>query len=284
MVRDKGEQALRLPGAHHRSDVAMKSGNKDASSRRARQPGRRSTTSSRAASYSAEPKPECANKTAALVDRDRDGVAPRGRRLAGGSAAPATRRRWRSRRSSTRRSSTTCTPEEFAKFEFPRIVKEDWPTHLQDQVRDGRPCSTSRRTGRSAVRRSTPSSPENPHGARGRRGRVRRGALLPEHLRRRRHKGDADKKGARQPPRPGQEGRQEGRRPTTSAKLKPKEMTENQKGMVTAFNRYICYIKPAASDNAGAGAARRGEVRARAHVLRGAALGGGGARRSATSR
>ena len=28
-------------------------------------------------------------------------------------------------------------------------------------------------------------------------------------------------------------------------------MTDKQKGMVTAFNRYICYIKPAASDKAG---------------------------------
>ena len=57
-----------------------------------------------------------------------------------------------------------------------------------------------------------------------------------------------------------------------------------QKGMVTAFNRYVCYIKPPQGRQGGRGAVRRGEVRPRAHLLRVAALGGGGARRSATSR
>ncbi len=35
------------------------------------------------------------------------------------------------------------------------------------------------------------------------------------------------------------------------SKLKPKEFTEVQKGMISAFNRYICYIHPGASDTQG---------------------------------
>ncbi len=33
-----------------------------------------------------------------------------------------------------------------------------------------------------------------------------------------------------------------------AAKFKPKELTPNQKGMLTAFNRYVCYIKPKEGD------------------------------------
>ena len=35
------------------------------------------------------------------------------------------------------------------------------------------------------------------------------------------------------------------------AKLKPKDFTDQQKGMISAFNRYICYIHPAATDQQG---------------------------------
>src|SRR5262249_2708025 len=35
------------------------------------------------------------------------------------------------------------------------------------------------------------------------------------------------------------------------AKLKQKDLTDQQKGMISAFNRYICYIHPAATDAQG---------------------------------
>ena len=67
----------------------------------------------------------------------------------------------------------------------------------------------------------------------------------------------ADKKGSATSParRVRSEGQKEDEE---SAALKPKEFTESQKGMVSAFNRYICYIRPAAGQRR-AGAARRGQ-------------------------
>src|SRR6185295_13027128 len=43
----------------------------------------------------------------------------------------------------------------------------------------------------------------------------------------------------------------EAKRAEEDAALQPKALTDNQKGMVQAFNRYICYIKPAAGDATG---------------------------------
>ena len=108
--------------------MAMKSGDKDAIVSELEQPVQalqrrtRPTTTRPTRSRSAR------TSTAALRDRDRDGVAPRGRRLRRASAAPATRRRWTSPPPSTRRWPTPGTRTEFSKFEFPRLVKEDWPT------------------------------------------------------------------------------------------------------------------------------------------------------------
>src|SRR5262249_18291592 len=68
------------------------------------------------------------------------------------------------------------------------------------------------------------------------------------------HKGDAGKKGAGNLP--GQDKKAgkldaKAQAAADAEKLKPKDLTDNQKGMVGAFNKYICYIKPAQSDNAG---------------------------------
>jgi hypothetical protein len=62
----------------------------------------------------------------------------------------------------------------------------------------------------------------------------------------RRHKGGQDRKGTGNLP--GGEDKKKGASPATRRKLAPKEFTENQKGMLTAFNRYVCYIKPKAND------------------------------------
>ena len=54
--------------------------------------------------------------------------------------------------------------------------------------------------------------------------------------------------------------------------------------MITAFNRYICYIKPAEGDKEAQEQYVEVKYARAPHVLRGAALGGGGARASATWR
>ena len=95
---------------------------------------------------------------------------------------------------------------------------------------------------------------ENPHGARGRRGRVRRRCSATRTSTTRRTRA-APTRRARQP------ARSEGRRRRRTRRPRRGESGEaqaegrspsNQKGMVTAFNRYICYIKPAAERQGGA--------------------------------
>ncbi|MFT3771950.1 MAG: tetratricopeptide repeat protein [Minicystis sp.] len=100
--------------------------------------------------------------------------------------------------------------EDFAKFEFPRIVKEDWPSIFRDQVRHGRPPLLQQGLGevRPGLRLRRRRGSERPAG---RRGRVRRGALLPEHL----HGAAPGREGAeveRQPPeqRQGRQGQGQG--------------------------------------------------------------------------
>jgi hypothetical protein len=119
--------------------------------------------------------------------------------------------------------------------------------HLQDQVRHGRSPLLPEGLGqvRPGVRLGRRRGPQR---ARGGGGRLRVGALLPEHLHARPTRTVEDKKGTRQPPVGGRKGRRRAASRPAAKKYAPKEFTDNQKGMVTAFNRYICYIKPAAND------------------------------------
>ena len=256
--------------------LAMKSGNKDVDRQGARQPARGPQRVHRATSYPADAEARVREHAPPSSSPRRRWLAPRGRRLAAACAAPATRRRWRSPPTSTRRSSTTSRSEEFAKFEFPRIVKEDWPTiykikyamadllYFQKHWAKCGPAFDS-------VVAENPKGAEAPEAAYA-------SVLCYQKMYDQMHKGDVGQEGQgprsdgrrREGPR-GQEGRvgevqAQGASPT------------KQKGMITAFNRYVCYIKPADGRQGSAGAVRRGEVRARAHLLRGAALGGGGAR------
>jgi len=64
------------------------------------------------------------------------------------------------------------------------------------------------------------------------------------------HKGGEDKKGMGNFPGKGKQSEAD-KKAEENAKLQPKPLTDNQKGMITAFNRYICYIKPAAGDTTG---------------------------------
>jgi len=64
------------------------------------------------------------------------------------------------------------------------------------------------------------------------------------------HKNGEDKKGGGNLPGGASKGKKGEKQAaqTDSKKLAPKDFTEGQKGMITAFNRYLCYIKPAAGD------------------------------------
>lgn len=133
--------------------------------------------------------------------------------------------------------------DQFAKFEFPRIVKEDWPSIAKIKYamadllyfnKDWAKCGPAF----DAVVAENPTGPDAPEAAYA-------AVLCYQNIYTETHKGDAARKGTGNLP----GGEDKKKKAVNKAKeLAPKEFTENQKGMLTAFNRYICYIKPPAND------------------------------------
>src|SRR6185437_12208255 len=134
--------------------------------------------------------------------------------------------------------------EDFAKFEFPRIVKEDWPTifkikyEMADLLyfqKDWAKCGPAF----DAVVAEDPTGPTAAEAAYA-------AVLCYQNIYTEQHAGGAER-------------RSTGNLPSSATKKKetkadkakllaPKDFTDGQKGMITAFNRYICYIKPDASN------------------------------------
>jgi TolA-binding protein len=136
------------------------------------------------------------------------------------------------------------TSQDFAKFQFPRIVKEDWPTmykiryamadllYFQQRWEECGPAFDS-------VVDEDPKAPEAAEAAYA-------SVLCYQKMYDQMYKGEADRKGKGLGP-TGEEKDREGKKGEWE-KFKPKELTTMQKGMVQAFNRYICYIKPPKGD------------------------------------
>jgi TolA-binding protein len=137
------------------------------------------------------------------------------------------------------------TADDFAKFQFPRIVKEDWPTmykikyamadllYFQQRWEDCGPAFD-------AVVAENPKAEQAAEAAYA-------SVLCYQKMYDQMYKGDSDRvgkglglKGAGEKEREAKKGEWE--------KFKPKEFTSQQKGMLQAFNRYICYIKPTKGD------------------------------------
>jgi TolA-binding protein len=136
--------------------------------------------------------------------------------------------------------------DQFAKFEFPRIVKDDWPSiskikyAMADLLyfnKDWAKCGPAF----DAVVADDPQGAQAPEAAYA-------AVLCYQNIYSETHKGDQARKGTGNLP--GGEDKKKGKgTPASKAKeLAPKEFTENQKGMLTAFSRYVCYIKPPAND------------------------------------
>ena len=146
----------------------------------------------------------------------------------------------------------TWAAEEYSKFEFPRIVKEDWPTIYKIKYamadllyfqKDWAKCGPAF----DSVVQENPNAPEAAEAAYA-------AVLCYQNIYDETHKGDAAKKGSGNLPGQGDSktGKDKAAQDAAvTAALKPKDMTDAQKGMVSAFNKYICYIKPAQSDSAG---------------------------------
>ncbi len=140
-----------------------------------------------------------------------------------------------------KRAIDTFTAKDFAAFEFPRLIKEDWPTSFKIKYamadllysqKDWAKCGPAF----DAVVAEDPNGPEAAKSAYAA-GLCYQGAYEEG------HKGNVGRRGIGQLP---SSSVSQG----ASAPLQPKEMAPEQVAMVRAFDRYVCTIKPAANDAA----------------------------------
>jgi hypothetical protein len=139
----------------------------------------------------------------------------------------------------------TFTQDEFSKFSFPRIVKEDWPNiykiryamadllYVQQRWEDCGPAFD-------AVVDENPQSEQAPEAAYA-------AVLCYQKMYDQLHKGESDKKGKGLAPTRADVGGKENKA-SEWEKFKPKEFSPMQQGMIGAFNRYVCYIQPPAGN------------------------------------
>lgn len=135
--------------------------------------------------------------------------------------------------------------EQFAKFEFPRIAKEDWPTIFKIKYHRADLLYAQKKWDEcgpafDAVVAENPTGPEAPEAAFA-------AVLCYQNIYDELHKGGKDKKGAGMMP--GSDKNKD--KKSEADKYKPREFDQRQKGMIEAFNRYVCYIKPADNDKEG---------------------------------
>src|SRR5580704_11846700 len=133
---------------------------------------------------------------------------------------------------------------EFSKFEFPRLVKEDWPTiykikynmadllYFRERWADCGPAFD-------AVVEEDPKGSDAANAAYA-------AVLCYQNIYLATHQKGSDKRGSGNLPGVGKDIKQE-----SDDKYRPKEMTDAQKSMVGSFNRYVCYIKPDKADGDG---------------------------------
>ncbi len=136
---------------------------------------------------------------------------------------------------------STFTQADFREFRFPRIVKEDWPDIIKIKYamadllyfqKDWAKCGPAFG---SVVA-------EDPKGDRAAEAAFAE-LICYENLYRERHKAGEDRQGTGNLP-----GSELPARPADNERFKAKEFTADQKSMITAFNRYVCYIQPDTSN------------------------------------
>jgi tetratricopeptide (TPR) repeat protein len=137
------------------------------------------------------------------------------------------------------------TSGDFAKFEFPRIVKSDWPTmykikyamadllYFQQRWEECGPAFDA----------VVVEDPKNEQAAEA----AYASVLCYQKMYDQMYKGAADRKGKGLGPKGADESDREAKKGEWE-KFKPKPLTDMQKGMVNAFNRYVCYVKPNKDD------------------------------------
>jgi tetratricopeptide (TPR) repeat protein len=245
LVRDRqSERICEYQANITEAVMAMKSGNKDAVKGEIDNQVKL-YSEFKAGGHSPQAKLTCANKTAALATETAmawhlEAVGSQGQRGTGDQKTMTLSA------ALYKRVVDNFTQEDFSNFEFPRLVKDDWPNiykikynmadllYFQQKWAECGPAFDS-------VVAENPNAPEAAEAAYA-------AVLCYQNIYDQAHPKGSDRKGAGNLP--GQDKKKDSKA-DESARLQPKDFTENQKGMISAFNRYICYIKPAANDAAG---------------------------------
>ncbi len=245
MVRDKnGEKHCNYQSHITEATLAMKSNNKEAIKVEL------DNQVKNYQAFKADHKPdsvlECANKTAALTAETAmawhlEAVGSGGQRGTGDQKTMSLAAYL------YKKTGETFTKEEFSKFTFPRIVKEDWPTiykikyamadllYFQQRWAECGPAFDQ-------VVEEDPNGPEAAESAYA-------AVLCYQNIYEQKHQGKAKYAGSGNLP--GQKKTEKEKKADADKALDPKALTDEQKGMLSAFNRYICYIKPGANDATG---------------------------------
>ena len=244
MGRDKGDRYCHYQSQITISTQATQASNKDAIKKELDQQLSIKNDFAKA-SHSSKSKAECANKTAELLSETAmawhlEAVG------SGGVRGTGDKKTMDLAAYLYKKVGDNFTAAEFAKFEFPRIVKSDWPTiykikyamadllYFQERWEECGPAFDSvvaeDPKGESAAEAAFAS------------------VLCYQKMYDAMYKGQADRKGKGLGP-TGAGGDDKGKdKKSEWEKFKPKPFSDTQKGMVTAFNRYVCYIQPPKGD------------------------------------
>ena len=137
------------------------------------------------------------------------------------------------------------TLDQFKQFKFPRIVKEDWPTVPKIRYAMADLLYFQKKWDKcgpafDAVVADDPNGPNAAEAAFA-------SVLCYQNIYAERHKDGSHRKGGGNLPKEakGAKGKE---KEGEAKKFAPHEFTDEQKGMLTAFNRYVCYIKPPQND------------------------------------
>jgi tetratricopeptide (TPR) repeat protein len=193
--------------------------------------------------HAADAKQKCASRTAALATETAmawhlEAVGSEGQR---GTGDPKT---MDFSAALYKKVADTWKSDDFAKFEFPRLVKEDWPTiykikynmadllYFREKWAECGPAFD-------AVVQEDPKAPEAAEAAYA-------AVLCYQNIYLAQHAKGSDKKGTGNMPGVGHNINQD-----SDDKYRQKDMTDSQKAMTQSFNRYICYIHPEKNDAEG---------------------------------
>ncbi|HEY1955258.1 MAG TPA: hypothetical protein VGH28_06590 [Polyangiaceae bacterium] len=248
MARDRSSDKACLYQTHiTEATLAMKSGNKDAMRTELDSQLKRYKEFNDA-QHAPEAKFECANKTAALVTETAmawhlEAVGSQGQR---GTGDPKT---MTLAAYLYKRVVDTWNNNDFSKFQFPRIVKADWPTIYKVKYAEADLLYFQQKWAEcgpafDAVVAENPQAPEAAEAAYA-------SVLCYQNIYEQQHPKGSEHKSSGNLPKLNKDEKAKAAAAAEEAKFKPKDETDQQKGMISAFNKYICYIHPAATDQQG---------------------------------